>query len=267
MNEAKSTQTESVLVCSLPAPDLAARRVEINKFFKGAKSVTGTPDGILFVFANTRDIAHALTDFILFEQKCCGTILYELRSSPPHTQLTLQLYAPQKQVNALRAIYLEEDPESGRPGSPAEVAPRFSARLDKICEAAGPFGALACAIICLGMPVVSAALGLAGAGFLRNDRLLIPGELLCCAMLLWSLLKSRRSHGKSVAAWLGTCAIGAFLGSMFLSGMESKASVGFGLFILVASLLLNRHFHRVRAGVKGCSQQGPNNTSKAVVEL
>jgi hypothetical protein len=102
MNEAKSTQTESVLVCSLPAPDLAARRVEINKFFKGAKSVTGTPDGILFVFANTPDIAHALTDFILFEQKCCGTILYELRSSPPHTQLTLQLYAPQKQVWSTR---------------------------------------------------------------------------------------------------------------------------------------------------------------------
>lgn len=222
-------------------------------------SVNPTPDGIRFVFGNTPDIAHALIDFILFEQKCCSSILYELRSAPPHTQFTLQLHAPKHQVDALQAIYLHESLASTLATRQSGVARRFRARLENISEAAGPFGALICAIICLGMPVVSAILGVVGAGFLRDDRLLIPCEVLWSAMLLWSLIKGRRSHGNSLAMRLGLCAVGAFLGSMFISGLGSKISVGLGFLALSASLLLNRHFS-LRCG---CSSEGLN-TSEAV---
>jgi hypothetical protein len=263
MSEIKSTTaTDSVLVCSLPAPDLATRRAEINEFIRGAISVNATPAGIVFIFENAADIAHALIDFILFEQKCCSSILYELRSSPPHAQLTLQLHAPRNQVDALHAIYLDERLGSSQLTRPTEVAHRFGARLDKICETAGPFGALACATICLGIPVVSAALGLVGVGFIRNDRLLIPGEFLCCSMLLWSLIKSWRSHGKSVVMWLGSCAIGAFFGSLFFSGMESKISVGVGFVVLSASLLLNRHFSLMCS----CPGKGPDKSTAPGIE-
>ena len=217
------TPTESVLVCSLPKPDLATRRSEINEFIRNAISVNATPDGVVFVFENTADAAHALMDFILFEQQCCSNVSYELRSEPRHTKLTLQLYAPKNQVNALHAIYVDKGSQnSSRPARPSGAADRFIGQLEIICGAAAPFGAFICAIICLGVPVVSVTLGMAGAGFLRNDRPLIPSELLCCAMLVWSLVKSRRAHGKAVALWLGLFAVGPFLSSMFISGTASK---------------------------------------------
>ena len=65
---------------------------------------------MLFTFKNTDEIAHALVDFIRFEQQCCGTITYELRAEPPHTELALQLRAPADLVASLQKFYLTSEP-------------------------------------------------------------------------------------------------------------------------------------------------------------
>src|ERR1700691_3162122 len=77
--------SEGFFVCTLPSPELASRRAEIQRLIEHAGSVTARPDGVLFTFPNADGIAHALLDFIRFEQQCCGAITYELRSVPPHT--------------------------------------------------------------------------------------------------------------------------------------------------------------------------------------
>jgi hypothetical protein len=83
-----SEKNEVSFVCSLPSPELTARRAEIQGLIEQAASVISTPDGVMFAFANTVETAHALVDFILFEQQCCSSITYELRSEPrPRTSL------------------------------------------------------------------------------------------------------------------------------------------------------------------------------------
>lgn len=96
------------LVCTLPSPEFAARRMEVHEFVDRASSVVPTPTGLQFVFRNTSDAMHALADFILFEQKCCNAVSYELQSVPPHTDLVLQLHASGELLASLRALYLGE---------------------------------------------------------------------------------------------------------------------------------------------------------------
>lgn len=96
------------LVCTLPSTEFATRRMEVQKFVERATSVTPTSTGLRFVFRNTNEIMHALADFILFEQKCCGAVSYELQSVPPHTDLVLQLHAPEELFASLQAVYLRD---------------------------------------------------------------------------------------------------------------------------------------------------------------
>lgn len=60
---------------------------------------------------------HALADFILFEQKCCSAVSYELQSAPPHRDLVLQLHASGELLASLQALYL-----GGRQQNAAQVA-------------------------------------------------------------------------------------------------------------------------------------------------
>jgi len=230
------------LVCSLPSPQLAARRAEIQRFIAQANSVVPRPDGVLFAFENTAEIAHALVDFILFEQQCCSSIAYELRSEPRHSQFILQLRAPVDQVVALQTIYLKGDrPDTRWDGTMAKngVA-RTPDGVKRLCNVAGPIGAVVCAVICLGLPIVSAALGVAGMSVLRDDRILIPFELLCCGAFLWTLEQGRRVHRRSLALWLALIAAGALLGSMFIPRTLSRIGVVGGCAVLVVSMMFNR---------------------------
>jgi hypothetical protein len=104
-----SGRTEVSFVCSLPTPELTARRAEIQGFIEQATSVVSRPDGVLFAFENSVETAHALVDFILFEQQCCSSITYELRSEPRHSHFALQLRAPADQVVELQKIYSKGD--------------------------------------------------------------------------------------------------------------------------------------------------------------
>jgi hypothetical protein len=139
-----SGRTEVSFVCSLPSPELAARRMEIQGFIEEATSVVSRPDGVLFAFANTVETAHALVDFILFEQQCCSSITYELRSEPRHSHFTLQLRAPADQVLELQTIYSKGDkPQRRLDNTTAKnrLVPTTGG-LHKLCDMAGPVGAV-----------------------------------------------------------------------------------------------------------------------------
>jgi len=101
-----SMNDENLLLCTLPSPELAPRRAEIQRLIEQAGSVVSKPDGVSFSFRNTVEIAHALVDFIRFEQQCCSSITYELRSEPPHMELTLRLRAPSVLVASVQKFYL-----------------------------------------------------------------------------------------------------------------------------------------------------------------
>jgi hypothetical protein len=105
----ESAINEEFLVCTLSSPELASRRSEMQRLIERANSVVARPDGVLFTFQNTDEIARALFDFIRFEQQCCGTITYELRTEPPHTELALQLRAPAALVTSVQKFYLTSE--------------------------------------------------------------------------------------------------------------------------------------------------------------
>jgi MerC mercury resistance protein len=237
-----SGRTEFSFVCSLPSPELTARRAEIQGFIEQATSVVSRPDGVLFAFATSVETAHALVDFILFEQQCCSSITYELRSEPRHSHFTLQLRAPADQVLELQKIYSKGDtPQRQLDSATAKRrVDRASGGVNRLCKMAGPVGAVICAVICLGVPIVSATLGVVGMNILRQDRLLIPLELLCCTAFLWAMERGRRVHHRSSTLWLALLAAAAFVGSMFAPRALSGVYVVGGCAVLGASIVLNR---------------------------
>ena len=111
---------------------------------------------------------------------------------------------------------------------------------EKFYEIIGPISAIACAVVCLGLPVVSGVLGIVGLHFLQDDRLLIPFEVLCCGTLLWTFERGRKIHGRLTAVWLALVAAGVLLGSMFLPSRVSKVAVVFACIVLASATILNR---------------------------
>jgi len=109
-------------------------------------------------------------------------------------------------------------------------------------EMIGPLGAIVCAVVYLGLPVVSGALGVAGMNFLRDDRLLIPFEVLCCGAFLWTFVRGRQAHGRLIAILLAFVAAGTLVGSMFLTSIRSKAAVLFACIVLTLATTLNQVF-------------------------
>lgn len=112
--------------------------------------------------------------------------------------------------------------------------------MKRLCEMIGPVGAIACAVVCLGLPAVSGALSVLGMKAFRDDRLLIPFEGLCCAVFLWSFERGRQVHGKFIVMGIALLAAGTFMGSMLLAGARSKAAVVFACVLLTLATVLNR---------------------------
>jgi hypothetical protein len=106
------TNSEEFLACILPSSDLAPRRAEIQRLITQTGSVVATIDGVLFTFQNTDQIAHALVDFIRFEQHCCAAIAYVIRSEAPHTELILQLHAPPALVASIQNFYVCDETQA-----------------------------------------------------------------------------------------------------------------------------------------------------------
>src|SRR5260370_34586905 len=69
-------------------------------------------------------------------------------------------------------------------------------------QLSGILGAGVAAACCLGVPVVLAAVGAAGLGFLVNDAYLFPIFAGFLALSLWLLYRSARSHQNLVPFWV-----------------------------------------------------------------
>jgi hypothetical protein len=81
----------------------------------------------------------------------------------------------------------------------------------------GPTGSAISGACCLGFTPFLAGLSSIGAGFLINDRVLIPLFVLFLGITLWGLRSSRRHHGRSGPVVLGVVAsLVAFAALWFL---------------------------------------------------
>lgn len=93
-----------------------------------------------------------------------------------------------------------------------------------IKQFSGIVGAGFAAACCLGAPVVLAAVGAAGLGFLINDAYLVPifGDFV--ALTLWLLYRSARGHYSLVPFWLALA--GGLAGVVGSSVKRPKRSSG-----------------------------------------
>lgn len=85
----------------------------------------------------------------------------------------------------------------------------------------GSAGVLACVICCISVPTVVAAISAIGLGFLRNDKILLPAEVVSLVILIFTLTRSRAKHHRiAPLMWgLGAAAV------MFF-GLMSPAPLG-----------------------------------------
>jgi len=90
-----------------------------------------------------------------------------------------------------------------------------------IKQLSGLAGAGVAAACCLGVPVVLAAVGAVGLGFLVHDAYLLPIFVGFVGLSLWLLYRSARGHGRLAPFWLATA------GSVFAAA---------GLWLLVTGL-------------------------------
>lgn len=98
---------------------------------------------------------------------------------------------------------------------PLPMAPTNAARV------LGGVGAFACVLCCVSIPSIVAAIGALGLGFLRNDRLLLPVELVSLVVLIATLVRSRAQHGRNAPLVLGLAAA-----SCLWFGLQSRPPFG-----------------------------------------
>ena len=102
---------------------------------------------------------------------------------------------------------------------------------------AGLIGAGVAAACCLGIPVVLAALGAVGLGFLIHDAYLFPLFVGFAGLSLWLLYRSARRHGQMLPFWVSLA--GALFGGaglwLMVTGLYPQPwSVYVGFLVLVS---------------------------------
>lgn len=85
----------------------------------------------------------------------------------------------------------------------------------------GGAGALACVLCCVSIPGIVAAISALGLGFLRNDRLLFPAEIVSLIVLAFVLLRSRARHHRDAPLFLGVLAA-----TILVVGLKTRAPLG-----------------------------------------
>ena len=79
----------------------------------------------------------------------------------------------------------------------------------------GATGVLACVMCCISVPSVVAAISAMGLGFPRNDRILLPAELVSLVILLFTFARTRTRHYRNAPMlWVLTAAAIMFVGLM-----------------------------------------------------
>ena len=97
----------------------------------------------------------------------------------------------------------------------------------------GSLGSISAALCCIGTPALLAFLASIGAGFLINDKILIPLLVVFLGISIWGIYKSSKSHGRKGSLIL--VVISAIV--VFSAIWFSKPLVYFGLVgLIVASV-------------------------------
>ena len=78
----------------------------------------------------------------------------------------------------------------------------------------GSAGVLACVLCCISIPGVVAVISAMGLGLLRDDRILLPAEMVSLVILIFTFTRSRATHHRNAP---------------LISGMAAAALMFFGL--------------------------------------
>lgn len=97
----------------------------------------------------------------------------------------------------------------------------------------GTGGVVACAVCCLSIPGIAAALSAVGLGFLRNDRILFPGPVLCALLMAYSFYRAREQHHR-----IAPLVVGTLSAIVTLVGLRTAGQAGTVLVIAGGSVLL-----------------------------
>lgn len=97
----------------------------------------------------------------------------------------------------------------------------------------GTGGVVACAVCCLSIPGIAAALSTVGLGFLRNDRILFPAAVLCALLMVYSFHKARKQHHR-----IAPLVVGTLSAMVTLVGLRSAGQAGTVLVVAGGSVLL-----------------------------
>jgi mercuric ion transport protein len=140
---------------------------------------------------------------------------------------------------------------------------------DLLKQCSSTLGAGVAAACCLGAPVVLAALGAAGLGFLIQDAYLMPIFVAFAALSLWLLFGSARRHANLAPFWLGLAGGIAGVAGLWLlvTGFYPKSwPVYLGLIALVAASVWDAVNGR-RAAVRAQVCQAPGSRRLATKAL
>jgi hypothetical protein len=108
----------------------------------------------------------------------------------------------------------------------------------------GGAGVLACVLCCVSIPSVIATISALGLGFLRNDRLLLPVELISLVILVGTFLRARHRHGRNAPLLCGLVAAAwTFFSLMSPAPLGTVAALS-GAVLLVAVVVWDWRLQR-----------------------
>jgi hypothetical protein len=82
------------LACTLTAAEMQARRQENAELLSRAIHAEDLPDGAVYTFPPTPELARAVLDFVLAERACCAFLTFTLRFASPHANIYLEIQGP-----------------------------------------------------------------------------------------------------------------------------------------------------------------------------
>jgi hypothetical protein len=83
------------IACTLSGPEQAERGVEVEGIFGGCLRAGELEDGHEFVFPGDEEWAARLTEFIVFERRCCSFLTFELAFEPEGGPIRLRIRGPE----------------------------------------------------------------------------------------------------------------------------------------------------------------------------
>ena len=108
----------------------------------------------------------------------------------------------------------------------------------------GAVGVLACTACCISIPGIGAALAATGLGFLRNDRILLPGAVLFAALAAWAFHRSYRAHRRFTPGGVGVAAAVAVLAGLRMPGATGRALIWAGIPLMFAATIWDWRLQR-----------------------